>query len=275
MLKTFRLVILCSLVAACSPSHVMTQNEHAIPYAPPGIVIDGKASDWKGVLFTLDPGTTLRYAVANDSANLYLCLTSTSPGLEDKIFRMGLKVFFDTSGARKEATGVQFPMPIDENALQAIAASDRGNNAKQQSDKYHQFIRLQENQYETFGWPGGGNGLNALGSQDFIHIGFTLDAEDIFIYELKIPLKNFFGDPLPATVFTRPFGIGLYIDGVPRSEDPNAPVASEIGQPGSNMTGARVNIGKGGHMRADPYSFQGETLYKPQRAWIKFTLAKK
>lgn len=252
----------------------MTVNEHTIPYLPSALVIDGKANDWKGVPFTLDPGTTLRYAFTNDSTNLYVCLTSVSPGVEDKIFRMGLKIFFDTTGGRQEALGIQFPMPVDENALQAIAAAG-GSNPKTAMDKYRQFIRLQENQYETFGWPGGGNGLNALGSQDFVNIGFTLDAEDIMIYELKIPLKNLYGDPVPATAFTRSLGVGLYIDGVPRSEDPNAPVASEIGQPGSNMTGARINVGKGGRLSTDPYSFQGETLYKPQRAWFKFTLAKK
>jgi len=251
----------------------MTTNEHTIPYIPSPIVIDGKASDWKGVPFTLDPGTTLRYAFANDSENLYVCLTSTNPGMEDKIFRMGLKVYFDTAGGRQEAMGIQFPMPVDENALLAIAAAG-GSDPKKSMDKYRQFIRLQENQYETFGWPGGGNGLNALGSQDFVTIGFTLDQEDILIYELKIPLKNLFGNNV-AAAFTRPIGLGLYIDGVPRSEDPNAPIASEIGQPGSNMTGARINVGRGGKLSANPYSFQGETLYKPQRAWFKFSLTKK
>lgn len=263
----------CCLLAACSASHVpTTTSDHPIPYIPSPIVIDGKASDWKGVPFTLDPGTTLRYAFANDSANLYVCLTSTNPGMEDKIFRMGLKIFFDTTGGRQESLGIQFPMPVDENALLAIAAAG-GNDPKKSMDKYRQFIRLQENQYETFGWPGGGNGLNALGSQDFVTIGFTVDQEDIMIYELKIPLKNMFSDP--SVAFTRPLGVGLYIDGVPRSEDPNAPIASEIGQPGSNMTGARINVGRGGKLTANPYSFQGETLYKPQRAWFKFSLSKK
>jgi hypothetical protein len=250
----------------------MMQNVSSIPYAPGNLVIDGKASDWKGIPFSLDPGTTMRYALANDTGNLYICLTSTNPGLEDKMFRMGLKVFIDTTGGRKEATGIQFPMPVDENALQAIAMTSKGDS-KVEADKYRQFIRLQENQYETFGWPSG-NGLNAMGSQDMLTLGFTLDVDDILIYEIKIPLKSLYGSPLPPTVFTRPLSIGLYIDGVPRSEDPNAPVASEIGQPGANMTGARINVGRGGRLSTNPYSFQSETLYKPQRAWIKCTLAK-
>ncbi|TDX02206.1 hypothetical protein [Dinghuibacter silviterrae] len=260
------------LASACSPSHVMTQNEHALPIAPPNLVMDGKASDWKGIPFSLDPGTTMRYALANDSANLYLCLTSTNPSLEDKIFRMGLKVYLDTTGSRREATGIQFPMPVDGNALQAIAATSKGDS-RVEAEKYHQFIRLQENQYETFGWASG-NGLNAMGSQDMLTIGFTLDAEDILIYEIKIPLKSLYGDPVPPTAFTRPLSIGLYIDGIPRSEDPNAPIASEIGQPGANMTGARINVGRGGRLSTNPYSLQNEQLFKPQRAWIKCMLAK-
>jgi hypothetical protein len=251
----------------------MMQTERNIPYQSTPPVIDGKANDWKNIPFTFDPGTTLRYAIANDSANLYVCLTATNPGLEDKMFRMGLKVYFDTSGERREAIGIQFPMPVDENALQAIAAAG-GNNPKTSMDEFRHFIRLQENQYQTFGFPGGGNGLNAMGSQDYVTLAWTLDAEDIFIYEMKIPLKNIYGEPIPSTVFTRSFSLGLYIDGVPRSEDPNAPVASEVGQPGSNMTGARINVGKGGRLTPNPYSFQGENLYKPQRAWIKFTMSK-
>src|SRR5580692_11823517 len=126
MRKTPGLAMLILLIA-CSPTRVAMTNDHTLTYLPGPLVIDGNANDWKHTPFTLDPSTTLRYALTNDSTNLYVCLTSTNPGLERKIFEMGMKVYFDTSGERKEACGVQFPMPIDPNALQAIAAAG-GNN---------------------------------------------------------------------------------------------------------------------------------------------------
>jgi len=272
MRKTPGLAMLILLIA-CSPTRVAMTNDHTLTYLPGPLVIDGNANDWKHTPFTLDPSTTLRYALTNDSANLYVCLTSTNPGLERKIFEMGMKVYFDTSGERKEACGVQFPMPIDPNALQAIAAAG-GNNPKTSAQEYRHFIRLQENQYETFGFPGR-NGLNALGSQDVVSIGFSLDDEDIFIYELKVPLASIYGDPVPKTAFSKALDMGITIEGLPHSEDPNAPVASEIGQPGQNMTGARYNMGKGGGFARNPYGYTNETMFKAQRAWIRFIMATK
>lgn len=270
----FILIVSQLCYTSCSPAKSIVTSM-SVPYQTSPIVIDGMASDWKNNTFTLDPATTLRYAISNDSANLYLCVTSTAPGVERKIFHMGLKVFFDTAGLRREACGVQFPMPVDDNAFQLLAAAGKGSE-KSTADEYHKFIKLQENQYETFGFPGGNNGMNALGASDYVSVGFTLDAEDIFVYELKVPLTSLFGGPVPPGAYKREISLGLYIPGVPKSDDPNATVPSEIGMPGSNMSAARYGMGKGGGF--EKYSngyYNQQTLYKDQRSWFKFTLAAK
>jgi hypothetical protein len=41
------------------------------------------------------------------------------------------------------------------------------------------------------------------------------------------------------------------------------------------MTGARINMGKGGGLDRNPYGYSNQTLYKDQRSWFKFTLATK
>jgi hypothetical protein len=280
MLKTIRVSILISLIitqlcyTACSPAKAVMVTR-TIPYQTSPIKVDGIAADWKNTPFSFDPGTTLRYAISNDSVNLYLCVTATTAALERKIFHMGLKVFFDTSGLRRESCGVQFPMPVDDNAFQLIAAAGNGQE-KSSEEEYRRFIKLQENQYETFGFPGGNNGMNALGASDYVTVGFNLDQEEIFVYELKVPLKSLFGDRLPTDVFTRQITLGLDIPGVPKSDDPNAPVASEIGMPGSNMTGARIGMGKGGGLEKYGNGYYNQQdLYKAQRSWFKFVLSPK
>lgn len=280
MLKTIRVSSLILLIFtqlclnSCSPTKAIVVTR-SIPYQGSPIAVDGVASDWKNTPFTFDPATTLRYAISNDSTNLYLCVTSLTPGIEKKIFHMGLKVYFDTSGLRREACGVQFPMPVDDNAFELVAAAGNGQE-KSSADEYRKFIKLQENQYQTFGFPGGGNGMNALGASDYVTVGFNLDQEDIFVYELKVPLKSLFGDRLPADVFTREISLGLNIPGVPKSDDPNATVPSEIGMPGSNMTGARIGMGKGGGFEKYGNGYYNQqTLYKDQRSWFKFVLAAK
>ena len=263
-------LLLC--YTSCSPSRAIVTTTK-IPYQPSPITLDGNANDWKNVPFTFDPATTFRYAITNDSTNLYICLTSTSPGLQNKIFHMGMRVYFDTSGEKKEACGVQFPMPIDDNAMKMIAAAGSGLE-KSSAAEYRKFILLQENQYETFGFPGGGNGMNAIGSTDYVTIGFNLDLEDIMVYELKVPLKNIYGTAVPPSAFTRQMSIGLHIEGIPKSEDPNGQYPSEIGMPGSQMTGAHVGLGKGGGLQKyGNGSYGSQTIYKDQRAWFRFTLA--
>jgi hypothetical protein len=280
MLKIFRVSIFIFLIitqlcyTACSPTRAIVTTMK-VPYQASPIKIDGIAADWKNTPFTFDPATTLRYAISNDTANLYLCVTATTAGLERKIFHMGMKVYFDTSGQRREACGVQFPMPVDDNAFQLIAAAGNGQE-KSSFDEYRKFIKLQENQYETFGFPGGGNGMNALGSSDYISVAFDLDAEDIFIYELKIPLKSLYGGPIPPGAFSKEMSLGLDIPGVPKSDDPNAAIPSEIGMPGSNMTGARIGMGKGGGLEKYGNGYYNQqTLYKAQRSWFKFMLSAK
>lgn len=268
----FLLIIMSLWYPSCSPTKTVITAKN-MPYQSTPIVIDGNAIDWKNVAFNFDPNTLLRYGISNDSSNLYICLTSTSPGVEKKIFHMGMKIYFDTSGERKEACGIQFPMPVDDNALQLINAAGNGNS-KTTAEDYRRYIKLQENQYETFGFPGG-NGLNAISTTDYISIGFSLDQEDILVYELKIPLTSLYGSPLPSKVYNKALSIGVHIEGIPKSQDPNAPVASEIGMPGSQMTGARINMGKGGGLDRNPYGYSNQTLYKDQRSWFKFTLATK
>jgi hypothetical protein len=263
-------ILLCNISCSSSKAIVATKP---VPFVTTPMSIDGMASDWKNIPFTFEPNTLVRYAIANDTSNLYVCITSTSPGVNRKIFKMGMKVFFDTAGERKEFSGVQFPMPIDDNALQLITAAGNGN-PKTTEAEYRRFVKLQENQYSLFGFPDD-NGLNAISTTDYITLNFTLDQDDIFIYEMKVPFKSIFGSPLPADVLKRSMSIGIEIEGLPKSQDPNAPVASEIGMPGSQMTGARINMGKGGGLDRNPYGYTNQTMYKDQKTFIKFALSSK
>jgi len=71
----------------------------------PEITVDGAYADWSGRLVRLDDGRSVAVGVANDRANLYLCLVTRDFEIQSMIQRSGLTIWLDPEGGRQKRIG--------------------------------------------------------------------------------------------------------------------------------------------------------------------------
>ncbi len=80
-------------------------------------VIDGSLAEWQKDRFETDKETEILFAVDHDENNLHLALKIPNVRTQMKMMRMGMSLFIDKKGKRREGTGIQFPTksPISTN----------------------------------------------------------------------------------------------------------------------------------------------------------------
>ncbi|MGC4036347.1 MAG: hypothetical protein QM764_10310 [Chitinophagaceae bacterium] len=162
---------------------------------------DGNTTEWPATKFENDVSTDISYAVDNDKDNLYLALIVPNEGIQMKLSKMGMKLFIDLKGKKKESRGISFPVKdesataagsTDYNKAAGITSSDdtRPDEPRKPVDK--KLLRSQAairmNYMNVFGFDDGTHdqGLKMPGS---INIAFTWDTADIMHIEYVIPLK--------------------------------------------------------------------------------------
>ncbi|HSU28059.1 MAG TPA: hypothetical protein VLJ68_06745 [Chitinophagaceae bacterium] len=72
--------------------------------------LDGSIAEWPAGKFSTDEETKIRYMADNDSINLYLALSVPDQGMQMKMSRIGMKLYIDLKGKKKESMGIEFPL---------------------------------------------------------------------------------------------------------------------------------------------------------------------
>ncbi|MBS1608802.1 MAG: hypothetical protein JSS70_08600 [Bacteroidetes bacterium] len=162
---------------------------------------DGNTAEWPLSKFETDVSTDISYAIDNDKENLYLAMNIPNEGIQMKLEKMGMKLFIDLKGKRKEGRGIAFPVK-DETALtsakdynKAAGITDEENEKLSHTEKsvdkrtIHSMIALRLNYMNVFGFEGidtHDQGLNMPGS---INIAFAWDTANVLHIEYIVPLK--------------------------------------------------------------------------------------
>src|SRR5881396_2884782 len=73
-------------------------------------LLDGSIDEWPVNKFETDKETSIRYAVDNDDKNLYMALMVTDNMTQIKMMRMGMNMYIDIRGKKKENKWVEFPL---------------------------------------------------------------------------------------------------------------------------------------------------------------------
>jgi hypothetical protein len=73
-------------------------------------ILDGTTTEWPDSLFENDKETNISYAVDNDAASLYIAMEIPDFPEQMKLMRMGMKLFIDLKGKKKENMGIEFPV---------------------------------------------------------------------------------------------------------------------------------------------------------------------
>lgn len=89
-----------ALGLACATAPVIQSHPPA-----PGIAVDGAYGEWSGRLERIDDERSVAVGVANDRANLYLCLVTRDLDVQTLIERLGFTLWIDPQGGERKQIG--------------------------------------------------------------------------------------------------------------------------------------------------------------------------
>lgn len=241
------------------------------------VVVDGDAADWRELpLVTLD--SDVQVGVRNDATSLYLVLISGRSDVIRSRFRGPLTVWFDHAGGEEKRFGIRFasmpPMPADGRA-QEMPMRERMRAEGAPDDM-----------------PGGAHTATVTFLYDGADEGATMStveargvevrlerAQDLLVYELRVPLRHSTVHPFGIDVGEGPLGIGIETgsfmrrrgsqdDGEGMQRGGRGGYPGGGGHPGGGRPGG--GMGPGGGMRGG----DGEQP-TPYKEWFVVTLARR
>jgi hypothetical protein len=236
------------------------------------IVIDGKASEWRGTEQYSDDDKGVRFAVINDGEYLYMCLTTWNRKTQQQILVRGLTVWFDEKGGDERVYGIDFPMtkgPGEMQEFRDAATADRVRAIEDLLVRSRSEMIIGRSKDHAGEW---------MFVEDGKELGIeaVLDIDDrILVYELKVPLTGGEGLPFPDGMAEGGLAsLGLEmgkvdVDEMRRQMQEQRPPGG--GMPGGGMGGMG---GMGGSARpgGGPDGMR-EAMEEELEVWMKIRLA--
>ena len=239
---------------------------------------DGIINDWPSSKYESDIATDIKYAIDNDGNNLYIVLNVPNQGIQNKLTKLGMKLFVDLKGKRKEGRGISFPIK-DETAIandntfskaSGIQADDDPEKAKRLEksvDKkaMRSTMALHLNYMNVFGFDGSeahDQGLQMPGS---INIAFAWDTADAMHIEYTIPLKMLDNS---SALNQKEISIGWRINGI-------YPADQTMRRSGNSGGRGRGKSAYGGSPQpgfGEVSHVTRETLVREQNIWTRYIL---
>jgi len=85
------------------------------------IVVDGNLDEWERPLKESPGYTGIQYNTGNDAENFYFCIRISDKTVQRKIMGLGLSIYLDTLGKRKEKIGIGYPLALTEKQIETIS----------------------------------------------------------------------------------------------------------------------------------------------------------
>jgi hypothetical protein len=267
--KTLKMVLLLLLLTAVLGSAACSSNRIYLAkslWADREINIDGKDDEWQGTKAFLEQEQVF-LSFLNDQEYLYVALMASQNPTGDQIMRQGLTVWFDPKGEESKTFGVKFPQGAFSGErpreFGRKRPEDVTENQVNEGNEEIDILTSEKGEPEKIGVDQAKNeGLE-------VRAAFS---NELFVYELKIPLLASPGRPLaigaqPGTQI----GIGIEApamnQGRPRESVPSGMGGGEMG--GRERMGGRPGGGGGGRRGLDTRP----NLPKPLKCWLRIKLA--
>ena len=257
---------------------------HIVPFALYAIAdteiiqhkTDGVINEWPSSKFESDIATDIKYAIDNDENNLYIVLNVPNQGIQTKLMKLGMKLFIDLKGKRKEGRGVSFPVKDeaavanDNNFSKAAGIQtdddiEKAKRAEKSMDKkaMRSTMALHLNYMNVFGFDGSeahDQGLQMPGS---INIAFAWDTADAMHIEYTIPLKMLDN---PSSLNQKEISVGWRINGIYPADQSMRRSSNQGGRGrGKSAYGGSSQPGFG-----EINHVTRETLVREQNIWTKY-----
>lgn len=246
----------------------------------------------------LDERTGVRYAITNDSLNLYVFLQLDKPEAIMKMMRAGMELMVDTLGKNRGHCIIQFPEPEDRSIFSgpgmgrmgAPGAPPRTSGAGREEGAPDQAAMLdrmiaQKDRMRLSGFKNHPNGRLPVWNLDGITVHLDHDTTGVLNYRAAIPLRTFYKSLLTAADPQRNFTLIIKLNGIetPRgapsgmSRGGSRPGGGYIPgrQPGGSMPGTMPT--GGGEMQGRPgrgaMNNDFQSMTKTETLKIQFKLA--
>lgn len=85
------------------------------------IVVDGNLDEWERPLKESNEYTGVQYNTGNDAKNFYFCIRINDKTIQRRIMGLGLSVYLDTLGKRKEKIGIGYPLALTQKQIETIS----------------------------------------------------------------------------------------------------------------------------------------------------------
>jgi hypothetical protein len=238
-----RLQLKCMLVLSILSACVSAQQVHSW-WANGPITVDGNPSEWPQPFRYYDGNTKLQFSIANDTANIYICLKLTDEQTQARLFKSGLNIWIDPRGKKRETVGVVFPIKAERNPGESQPRHYAGADEMDPRVQHNNINRLKEHVFMDQ------TTLRIKGFKDLpeqtlplknnygIDASFNWDTFDILTIEYKIPIALTLGHSLSIGDTLKPVGIG-FVEGTTESEHKSE------GDEGVNESGNSSGMGHG------------------------------
>jgi len=178
--------------------------------------IDGNINEWPTSRFETDKETQIVYSVDQDADNIYLALKIPSQKMQMKILSMGMNVYLDKKGKKREGTGIEFPVKKEGTSGGGGYGGNRkggGQNGpgepgdpKAAREKMASTLLF----LKTFGFDDQDDKTQLVTQSNGINIATDWDDANVLYIEYQIPAA-FLGKPTDLN--GKPLAIGWKING--------------------------------------------------------------
>lgn len=231
------------------------------------VIVDGKINDWGLPLRFSNPEYTMQYAVTNDDKNIYICVYSKYEGMQLRMLKGGMTLYFDPKGKKDKKMSLVFPIkkPVD-------PAENRNGNPIRNADWKSEIdeLLLQSDYYNSTGLLNIGSGQFGINDKkNNIQVAIRMNEDSSLVYEAAVPISYILGTDLKPGYVTENFNVGVTVNQLPQRNSNNAyhPRSSY----GGGMRGMRMGGGGGGRN----YGSGNNPNAKPEENWYAFRLVYK
>ena len=197
------------------------------------VTVDGNSSEW-GSLNFYDDQTQLNFAIANDTANIYLCFVTGAQAAGTKLMRAGMKVTLSTRGKLKHEASIVFPLPqtnhplhdtgFDKNNTDAAPGAQRVMNKQMFRQNY--IAHHTTMQVSGFANANGEIPTNNTGIQAAIN----WDSLSNMVYEIAIAKNEFYGAGYSAKDLSGDITLSVELNGLSHAETGDAKYEAPHGE---------------------------------------------
>jgi len=197
------------------------------------VTVDGNSSEW-GSLNFYDDQTQLNFAIANDTANIYLCFVTGSQAAATKLMRAGMKITLGTKGKSKHEASIVFPLPQIKQALHD-SVSGKNNTASAPGVQPVMNKQIFRQQYiahhNTMQVNGFANANGEISTSNIaVHAAINWDSLSNMVYEIAIAKKEFYGAGYNVKDLSGDITLSVELNGLSHAETGDAKYEAPHGE---------------------------------------------